>query len=122
MAENNSEYVRALRALADFLEARPTLVPATNGFNVMLDTKEELIEHAKTGSWKKEWFDEWFALRQEFGQDEFGRKILYLDVNLPREQVCRKVFLGKRTIPARDEQVVDEFEWQCDDLVLTNKD
>ena len=53
-----------------------------------------------------------------------------LEINYNREDVCHKVKVGEKVIPAMPErilpatpeQVVEQFEWQCPDSILRSKD
>ena len=108
-------YVRGLRALADFVEAQTTLpVPCPTSLNTFVSSKAELVAVVRTTGirWTKDANGDYFYIRVLF---EGGH---YYDVNVARNQVCRKVVTGTRVVPATPERVVEEFEWVCDEPLL----
>ena len=109
------EFITGLRDAADFLEAHPALETPFGrlAVNVFVDTKEELAEYARTAAWKKGGNDSYFWLKRDIGS-------LSYEVNINREQVCRRIVVGTDTIPA---QTVEKIEWACDEpLMATGMD
>ena len=114
-AKHRREWIDGLRLIANFFDANPQLkVPHYLIINVMCDTKEEVAAFAQAGSWTKEYTDNWFILRRQFGD-------ITLDVNIYREEVCRKVEVGEKVIPAQPVQpqrTEKVYEWVCEDASL----
>jgi len=108
-------YVNGLRQLADFVEAHPELpVPFAGGHNVFVGTKAELATFARLPGvrWDKSVDPNYFYIRHTF---DGGHSY---DINVQREQVCRKVVTGTRLVPAEPAHEVDVFEWVCDEPLL----
>lgn len=106
-------FIQSLRDCADFLEQHQGVpMPMYCCLNVFPDTREEAIAIAKLASWKKDYNDRWFNLRRDFGED------LKLEINFSREIVCRKVVTGTKVIPAKPAEIVETYEWACDDVSL----
>lgn len=112
--EQRKKFITALRELADFLDAHPTVAVPEYGvtINVFVDSKEELAAHAKTSTWQKQYFDTWFVLSKLFHD-----RIDY-QVNLPREQICRRVVVGTEVVPAQPEREVEKVKWVCEESLL----
>jgi hypothetical protein len=112
-AKERAAAIRGLRDLADFLEAHPGVpFPAYNVLNANVDTKDEIARIARLCSWEKDFNGEFFSLRKRFGGE------LMLDVYTSRDQVCRRVVKGTKTLPAVPERTVEDVEWVCDDALL----
>lgn len=106
--------IQGLRTLADFFEAHPGVpVPWHMQVDVFVETKAELATIARQTTWEKQYRDTWFTLHRDFGT-------VSLEVNIEREKVCRRVVTGTEVLPARPAQVVDTFEWRCDDALLSS--
>lgn len=117
-ATRRASIVEGLRQLANFLEGHPDVAAPYNvQVNAFVETREELTAAAKALGWQKVYLQDWFCLKRSFAPDE----AVTLEVNAPRERVCRRVVVGKKIIPARDAQVVDEIEWVCDDVQLLGR-
>lgn len=111
-----------LRRLADFLDANPNLCPAWSGHSVNLFPSDELwAEVIRSGhGLKKVANGNYFSLVKDFGGN------VTLEWNKNREQVCKRVKIGEkiipavpeRIIPAQPETVVEEFDWVCPDSLL----
>lgn len=111
--ERREQFIQGLRNMAAFFEHHPGVaVPHYNTFSVFVDKREELVEQAKLTSWKKVYNEQWFVLVKEFGGG------VELHVNADRTTVCRRVVIGKKTVPARAEHEVDEVEWVCEEQSL----
>ena len=105
-----ADFIRALRACADFFEAHPSVdIPRCTTLNVFVDTKDDLARHARTGSWEKTYNGPWFYLTKYFGRD------LQLDITAPRETICRRIVVGQTVEPAK---MVDVVEWECADEAI----
>ena len=114
------EVIQGLRELADFLERNPTVPTPYAGVTVDVfpRDREELRQVAAAASWEKVYSTNWFWLQKDFSGG------VSLHVDLERDQVCRRVVVGQRTIPAQPaqpEQLVDEVEWMCDDPILEDR-
>lgn len=112
-------FIQGLRDMADFFENHPDLkFPHYSGLNVFVNTREEIAEIARQSTWSKVYAGHWFCLRKQFGSD------LTLEINISREEVCRKVVTGTRVVPAMpampatEETVEEVTEWVCDETSL----
>lgn len=117
MNNNNTELIDSLRKLTDFLEQHPTLPVVWTGaqINAFVYKRDELIPHARITNWKKDYNALFFSLKRDFGTG------VTFEINIEREHVCRPIVVGKKTIAARPEQVVDDVQWVCDDSLLAEK-
>jgi hypothetical protein len=121
-----SEYVAALRELADYVDARewPEKIQGWLGPqdtfdapNLVFSTKNKTefgLLCASLGKFEK--------TRNEYTTGatatlESGVKIL---VTANRDVVCRKIVVGKKTVPATEERIeaqpereIDVVEWEC---------
>lgn len=117
------KFIISLRDLADYYEQHPeTPVPQHPGFNIFASSDAEQAKQQlrNFGSFEKEFLDNWFVARKEFGP-------IRLELNAAREQVCRKVVVGTRAIPehiipAQPETIVPAHteeitEWQCEPIL-----
>lgn len=113
-ALKRANIIRGLHALAAFLEAHPD-VPAPWGVqvDVFVAEKNELAAIARLTAWQKEYRDTWFSLHKAFSET------VTLEVNIERDKVCRRVVTGTRVVAAQPERVVEEFEWKCEDAILS---
>jgi hypothetical protein len=109
-----SEFISALREMADFFESHPG-VPAPTGLATLYywsETKEELADIARAlGNAKKYYSNDYFGLHREFGPFE----VMWI---IRRGLVCRRVVVGTRTLPAVPEHIVEDVRWECDDPLL----
>lgn len=107
-------FVAGLRELASFVDAHPDLpLPIASNHNAFVNTKAELAALARSGvRWEKSANGNYFYLRVTFtGGHSF-------DVNVQREQVCRKVVTGTHLEPAVPAHEVEDFHWVCDEPLL----
>jgi hypothetical protein len=113
MSDDRESYIQSLRDLADWLKAHPEVGIPNAGtiFNVFVTDREELARIARMSSWEKQYFDTWYTLRKSFG-------VIYFDVNIDREKICKRVVKGTKVIPARAEMEVEDVEWVCEDALL----
>ncbi len=117
MGERQNEARRALiqglREIALFLEQHPEIPTPSLGvhLDVFVQTRDHLADVARSGSWEKQWIGNYFALRRMFAGD------VHLDINIQREQICRRVVTGTRTVAAEPEHTEEIVEWVCDDAI-----
>jgi hypothetical protein len=119
-----STIVQDLRDLANFLEDRPEIAELCSDTNVngWVYSREAMALAARAfGKADKVIVgDYWMCLRRVFGTITLG-------INVPRQEVCRKVVTGTRVVPAtilpaREKTFVPEtveeiFEWKCDPIL-----
>lgn len=122
---NKTEYVAALRELTDFVESKPFSDSLKwswgTELNFFIYDKEEFAKVCLAlGSFKKESNDAFTSAKLEL---PLGAKInVYGDKN----EICEKVVVGKRivpaqpakTVPAVEEHEEDVFEWKCPESFL----
>lgn len=116
------QFVAGLRELADFYEQHecvPEFVSILNGF---VDTAEQLVAARRAlGARKKELHgisDELIGFTRSFGP-------LNLTIIAKREEVCQRVKVGEKIIPARPERTLPAepekrepvYEWECPGLL-----
>lgn len=108
------DYITGLRELADFIEAHPELPsPWGGGHNAFVENKADLANIARAGArWDKGVSGDYFYLRKQFSGGTT------YEINVSRDQVCRKVVTGTRIEPAKPEQEVETYEWVCDEPLL----
>ena len=114
-----TEYVRGLRAVADWFEQHPELVFSYTDerFHLIANTKDELLEMRRAlGRVTKDADPDspYFTLRRMFSAN------VQIDAFIARGEVCRKVVKGSRhvearLVPAHDEEIV---EWVCEEPLL----
>lgn len=115
------QQVADLRAVADFLEAHPTVGPVYTGCFVSCVSGEKLKSIARElGSFEKRYGDDFRAVKK-FGDIE----VLWI---VSRDEICQRVVVGTkeveaRVIPASQEQVIpahteEIVQWVCSDAVL----
>lgn len=105
-----------LRALADFLEARPNFPTLTMPvFNAFVYEKQRFTVAARLmGNAKKYSVGDFFYLQKTFGQ-------IRLDLCIGRELVCTRREVGTMTIaakPAQAERTVRVYEWDCPKVLV----
>lgn len=118
------ELAAALRAVADFYEANPTLTTPWNlrhalWVTVPQETPAELKEWVRAfGTFNKAADDNSFQLVKNFGR-------LKIEVSIAREQVCTAKVVGKRKVTKRvpvtfreEESEEDIIEWECPGSIL----
>lgn len=120
---NNQSLIDGLTNLAEFLDANPdfpTLV-ATGVFWKRFETKDELQSAIRLlGKTEKQYSDITASFRRYFNKKSDVQGI-WIDLDISRELVCRKVVKGTKIIPARpatEARVVEDYEWICDEPVL----
>jgi hypothetical protein len=115
-AENERRlFIQGLRDLAVFLESHPAVpTPYSNDINVFVSTKEELATIARSSTWAKDVNDDYFWLVKRFVGN------VSIQVNTTRDNVCRRVVVGQKVIPAQPERIVDDVQWECDDPLLSD--
>ncbi len=107
----SSSLTQGLRELADFLDAHPEIDASVQSYNVFVRTSAELAKIARLTSWEKKYDGAYFMLRKTFSDG------LNLDINIQRQEVCKRVVIGRQVIPAVTipEYTEDVIEWQCAD-------
>jgi len=113
---DHERFVSALRDLADFYDARPTLpIPCTSRLDVFALQPEDTHRIAKLlGKSRKEVIgDSLFVLKRQFGQ-------FSLEFNWTRETVCERIVVGTEQVevPVMVQQGTktetrDKVEWRC---------
>ena len=118
MSENIVEFVRDLRALANFYTAHPTLpIPSISPVNAFVWTQEALAPAARAlGTATKEGSGAWFYLRKWITPS------LALDINVARAKVCTARVVGSRVIPAQAERIEEILEWDCGTVLAAPAD
>ena len=115
---NANEVASGLRGLADWFEKHPEhlqqLVP---GFHFRFDLWPSTLEQVRElrrilGKVEKRLTGGCFNLAHDFGGG------VCVEVNVPRDKVCKRVVTGHRVIPARPERTEEIVEWQCPDSIL----
>lgn len=123
------EFVKGLRAMADWYEA--------NGDNEILDLspleirgnlwawdKEKFASKAKSfGKSEKVSDDSYFMLRKNFSTS------IILDLNIHHTEMCERIKVGEKVIPAHvvpateethvPERTEEVFEWRCPKSVFS---
>lgn len=113
-----------LRAFADWLEEHPIArVTGKSFFFCVADGKEDFAAIAREiGSFRKDPDDTWISIEKRFGS-------IHYRVIIAREEICEKVVIGKKTVPAteaitipakpeREEEIV---EWRCHSIFAEEK-
>lgn len=131
MKTDRDEFVAGLRLLADWLEAhedarwRPALGCVIYDH---VSDREALVERARRlgGHWEKQFSDIAETVRLA---RRFGPEITYL-IDVPRDQVCKRVILGTREVEQPDEEAVQALpmvksveeivEWRCPDALFAD--
>lgn len=111
----NQATIDGLLAMVEFLRQHPQ--PFTEGHLTMDffgQTKEQIVAAVRLcgGQVKKNYAGDYFWLTKEFGG---GVK---MEWNCPRQEVCEKVKVGEKVVPAQPERVEEVFEWKCHDSIL----
>lgn len=108
------EFIRDLRAIADFYDTYDVPIPSVFRLDAFLETKAEIIEVArKLGTVQKGVpTDNWFFLTKKFGN-------IQIDWNVARKEVCERVVVGQREVPERliPASLEDVVEWRCDPIL-----
>lgn len=113
-----SEMVRGLRALADMLSDTSTPLPydlcsvaywqysadGCLGEPITQDIARETMGRFP-GNWDKSLAGEYASYTRQMSE------VVEYEISVPREQVCKRIVTGKRTIAARE---VDIVEWVCE--------
>jgi hypothetical protein len=125
LTDGQQDYVNGFRAAADFFELHPELIKGSNySILVPLNSKEELQAAARVmGGFKKKFDDYYVNLTKKFS------KTLSMEAYIPRNQVCERVVVGQKevpaqaAIPAREAHMEDIVEWRCpEDFSLLKED
>lgn len=123
LTDRNIEFVKGLRALADFYESHPAVpLPCAETGTIMtccFTNKDDFLQAARyLGKSDKAAFGDNFELRHWFSSK------VRLDLAIPREQVCEKVVIGFRKVPAFSvpETTEEIVEWKCPDSLFKEDD
>lgn len=119
MSEIQKSYVDGLKAMADFLEKNPHLIPEYTGLTVnnFYETSGELVANAVGGKWDKDATGSFYCLDKSFGPHK-------VSLNVRRTNVCEQVEVGEETvtIPDPDAPMVTVtrpvYEWKCPESIL----
>jgi len=112
-------YVNGLRALADYLET--TTMNFKYEFGLRVDTwayneEDFAMQSRLLGGKRDKVLEGSYAItRRNFGPH-------FIDVNISRENVCERVQVGVKTIPAQEAKparIEPEYEWQCEGFTVT---
>lgn len=115
-----AEFADGLRALAEWCEQHPEYTPTyTMPFNAYVGTREDLVAARRAlGAVSKSAVSTVFYIHRDFGGG------VALEINVPREEVCRKVVKGTREVPEKvvPAHVEEDVEWVCDEPLLRAAD
>ena len=115
MMSTREDFIQGLRECAIFLEQHSTVpIPPRVTLNVFGLSKETLSNALhNTGGWTKNAAGLFFYVQKTWGMDT-----IHLDLNIDRNQVCRRVVVGTILKPAVPEMLMDEVEWKCDESLF----
>ena len=107
-----AQTIQDMRTLLDFVEAHPDIPMPYFGQVDAFAGKENLrtIAKAMSPATKKSEGD-FFMLTRRFGS-------VNLEVNFPRDEVCERVEVGKKVVPAVPKHEEPLYEWKCPDSIL----
>lgn len=122
-----ANFIQGLRDFADWLEAHPVLPPTLYGLPngrilLFVKDKDQLAAAARwLGTCEKVVTEDWFSLVKTFGP-------IALEALIERPQVCERVKIGEKVIPAQPERVLpaeperveEVYEWQCPESILNH--
>jgi hypothetical protein len=112
----SKELIKGLRELSDFMEANDLPYWGTLGFYCNAKTPQDFSDMVKKlGSFKKTSDHSYLNAIKEFPG---GVK---LEVFVEKNLTCKKIVVGKKTVPFRDAQVIpavpaheeDIVKWEC---------
>lgn len=108
--DQRDEYVAGLRELADYLETTELDMQYEESLRIDLFTwsEDQFAEQSrKLGGFREKVVEGAYAIvRRNFGPHK-------IEVNIPRNKVCRCVQVGERVVPATEERVEPVYEWEC---------
>jgi len=115
----HEEFVKGLRDLADWYEARPELpAPVMTNFYVFVYNANEFKRLARiAGSGRKVQNSGYLGLERSFGPIEWK-------LNVAQERVCERVQTGTKDIPAKPAEPAKPsrtepvYEWRCPESIL----
>lgn len=110
-------FLTGLRNFADFMESHPDMPLGWYGvtFSHWSMSREELTAIIRQlGSVTKNFESSYIEVKKDFGGN------VKYEVNIHRDQVCERVVIGTRTVPASTspERVEDIVEWRCSDTAF----
>lgn len=113
----SSEYAKGLRELADFVELHPEFgEPYQYEFNVFGTDKNALTKFVQaSGNVMKDTDANFFFVTKKFSGG------VRLNFNVRHENICEKVEIGRKIVPAREETVLPaqpeheeiQYSWKC---------
>lgn len=123
LTDQQQAWITDLRALTDFLEAHPALIPSI-GLRVLRPVNDAEAMRSVTrgaGHWTKSAYGDWFNLERQIG-------VHSIDVYARRENVCERRVTGTKTVEIPDPEVMksvplvtveeDVVEWVCPPSLL----
>ncbi len=110
-----TEQIADVRALLDYLEARPNVpMPDLSVFDAFAAADNLRAIGKAMGGFDKRVVGGFFILFRRFGS-------VALEINFYRNEVCTARKVGTKTVeavPAQPEREVDVYEWDCPPSVL----
>lgn len=115
--------LQGMRECLEWLENHPEVeltAPEINGHVYGNNAKERMGQHARAmGHADKDFIQQWAYLRKRFSGG------VRYSVSVSREDVCERVVVGTKTIPAHADYVipaapeteVEIIEWRCSSLL-----
>lgn len=122
--KKRQEFISRLRAVADFYDQHPDLRAPDNpiNFQIYCQDKDEFIEARRAGKFRdKRFIEDFMYFRHDFSE---GKAEAFLDLNISRTKVCRRVVTGTRVEPSHyvPERTVETVEWVCDEPLLADQE
>ena len=115
MEEDRDAILDGIEEMVALLRTNPAIpLPGIN-FDIWAYNKEAFKDIARLlGSATKQSGATWFSLRREFSGG------VRLEVNIAREEVCRRVVLGSKWVEPTRGYMSEDVEWICDDPVFAD--
>lgn len=123
LTDQQRTWINDLRALTNFLEAHPALIPRL-GLRVLHPVNNAEAMRSITrgaGRWTKAAYGDWFNLDQSIG-------VHGISVYAERANVCERHVVGTKAVEVRDPEMMkgvpfvtvleDVVEWVCPDSLL----
>lgn len=102
-----------LRALAEYLEARPDVpLPFLRMVNAYGQPEDLAVIAKAMGGFQKDHYGDYLALVKTFGP-------VKLHVSFHSQDVCERVVVGVEEIPAKPAHTREIVEWKCPESVLS---
>jgi hypothetical protein len=125
--ERRDNFIAGMRKLLDWMEDHPNM-PAPSSMdtaNIYAITKERLIQLRRDCGLRDKLHEDptydYAGFKKEFSPE------VRLHLFVKREEVCRRVQVGEKVVPAtpetivraREQTVETVYAWQCDDPLLS---